>query len=843
MKRIVCCFFIILLSSLLKLSGQQASSIIQYPSRNYYDSIDDKIPDKPMYLLTYDHGGLVLWGTDSFARTLRSAISWLDKYPGFKIGLDNEAYTYDYLLKNDTVLLSEMRGYLSKYKGRFGIGTCTYGQPLSTFINEESNIRQIQYALETDKRILGCAPSVYLMSEHAMHSQIPQIIKGFDFTGAIMRTHFMMYGYNPTYNSPIGWWVGLDGSRIPAIPTYKGEGNGFGWVTEDNLILTRYPGAECKEPLEAYKEKFSGIYPLLASRADDAVLRQEGLVREYEGKKGYRWMLLDEIFPAYPSPIDEYKTSPNDFPVRMPWGYCGNEIWNQSRSAEVKILTAERLAALSSILGDKNYENELEIGWKNLLVAQHHDIQICGLLKDSRKFLPASVHASDSIIQSTLSFVSSQMEGGTLGQITVFNPLSWKRKECIAVWVKILVGGVKNFSVLQGSQQIPFTIMKVEHNSDQTISRAQVLIPVEIPALAFQSFSILPSKQMQKAPKSIEVDNNKLQVLTPYWEILLNPKGGIISIVNRKSGMQMVNNQKRNCYFEGVINGKACESVGNWILDSTSMNNNLVSLIETGEIGGIPYHLKMRLSSFDPKIDFSANFIIKDEKIGRLSDNKREVISPFLHEEKLRFKVFPSVGIGTIGVRDLPFAISETEDQYIQGNYWTAIADGHIGMAIFNKGTMESTHEQDNGFSVPLAYSMYYVWNTVILSGNYQYSFAIYPFEGKWENADLHRKAIEYNFPCLGVNTEKGNGSLGFENKIFDIQSKGVLISALYPSAGSTMVRMYESHGDDEQFNLQCLSGKAGFTEINLAGREIGNASSLMYFKPWQIRTLKINDK
>ncbi|MGC1392433.1 MAG: hypothetical protein WA816_15465 [Bacteroidales bacterium] len=824
------------------MSGQQASSIVQYPSRSYYDSIAGKRDEKPLYLLSYDHGGLVLWGTDSFAKTLRSAISWLDKYPGFKIGLDNEAYTYDYLINNDTVLLSEMRGYLKKYKGRFGIGTCTYGQPLSTFINEESNIRQIQYALETDKRILGCAPSVYLMSEHAMHSQIPQIIKGFDFTGAIMRTHFMMYGYNPTFNSPIGWWVGLDGSRIPAIPTYKGEGNGFGWVTEDNLILTRYPGAECKEPLEAFKEKFAGISPLLASRADDAVLRQEGLVREYDGKKRYRWMLLDEIFPAYPSPVDEYKTFPNDFPVRMPWGYCGNEIWNQSRSAEVEILTAERLAALSSILGDKNYENELEIGWKNLLVAQHHDIQICGLLKDSRKFLPASVHASDSVIQSTLSFVSSKMEGGTLGQITVFNPLSWKRKECIAVWVKILVAGVKNFSLLQGSQQIPFEIMKVERNNDQTISRAQVLIPVEIPALAFQSFSILPSKQIQKATGSIEVDNIKLQVLTPYWKIMLNPKGGITSIVNRKSGIYMVNNQKRNCYFEGVINGKECESAGKWILDSISMNNNLVTLIESGQIGGIPYHLKMQLSAFDPKIEYTVNFIIRDEKIGRLSDDKREVISPFLHEEKLRFKVFPSVGIGTIGIRDLPFAISETEDQYIQGNYWTAIADGHIGMAVFNKGTMGSTHEKDNSLSVPLAYSMYYVWNTVILNGNYGYSFAIYPFEGKWENADLHRKAIEYNFPCLGVNTEKGNGSLGFENKIFDIQSKDVLISALYPSAGCTVVRMYESHGDDEQFNLQDLHGKADFTEINLAGREVGSASSLMYFKPWQIRTLKIID-
>lgn len=152
----------------------------------------------PLYLLTYDHGGLVLWGTDHFAKYLRSAIDWLDKYPGFKIGLDNEAYTYDFLRQHDTTLLKELRGYLKHYNGRLGIGTCTYGQPLSQFINEESNIRQIGYALETDLSVFQYRPSVYLMSEHAMHSQIPQILKGFGFKGAIMRTHFMMYGYNPT---------------------------------------------------------------------------------------------------------------------------------------------------------------------------------------------------------------------------------------------------------------------------------------------------------------------------------------------------------------------------------------------------------------------------------------------------------------------------------------------------------------------------------------------------------------------------------------------------------------------------------------------------------------------
>jgi alpha-mannosidase len=274
--------------------------------------------NSPLYLLTYDHGGLILWGTDHFADRLRNAMTWLDRYPGFKIGLDNEACVYDYLAEHDPALLGELRGDLKKYAGRFGIGTCTYGQPLSTFINEESNIRQIGCAIKTDRKQLGYTPVIYLMSEHAMHSQIPQILAGFGFQGAIMRTHFMMYGYNPTFDTPIGWWVGLDGTRVPAVPTYPGEGGAFFKTTVDNWFLTRYPGPDAKQSPEDFRKQFEHISPLLATRADDAGLRKEELVRQYDGNPDYHWLLLDELLPLFPKPTVEMKTLPNDFTVRMP---------------------------------------------------------------------------------------------------------------------------------------------------------------------------------------------------------------------------------------------------------------------------------------------------------------------------------------------------------------------------------------------------------------------------------------------------------------------------------------------------------------------------------------------
>jgi len=111
-------------------------------------------------MLTYDHGGLILWGPEHFAEQLRNAIEWLDRYPGYKIGLDNEAHIYDEFAENNPELLQGIKSYLEKYKGRFGIGTCTYGQPLSQFINEESNIRQIDYAIKADEKHLGYTPTI-----------------------------------------------------------------------------------------------------------------------------------------------------------------------------------------------------------------------------------------------------------------------------------------------------------------------------------------------------------------------------------------------------------------------------------------------------------------------------------------------------------------------------------------------------------------------------------------------------------------------------------------------------------------------------------------------------------
>jgi alpha-mannosidase len=789
--------------------------------------------DDMLYMLTYDHGGLVLWGMDSFQYYLDTAVQWMDRYPSFKIGLDNEAYTYDYMAEQNPKLLEKLRGILTRYRGRFGIGTCTYGQPLMGFINEESNIRQIGYARDTERTHFGWTPEIYLMSEQAMHAQIPQILLGFGFQGAIMRTHFMMYGYNPTFDLAIGWWVGLDGSRIPAVPTYKGEGAEFGAVTDDNRFLTRYPTIVKFSP-EDFKKKFARIKPLLATRADDAGLRQEGLVKEYEGRPGYRWILLEEILPNFPAPTQDMKTAPDDFHLRMPWGYCGNEIWNQNRRAEVGVLTAERLAALEHLLDGEDHEDELRRSWKNLLVGQHHDIQITGRLRDAHKFLGQSIEASNHVTQASMRYVAARMQGGGAAQVTVFNPHSWPRQEWVEASLALPGGPTAALEVRRGGKVIPSVVLGIGEIT-------QLAIFADVPAMGFSSYSVVPAESAPRLPASgIAFDESNLSVHTPHWNIRLHPEGGFVSLKDRRTGQEFLKSDRRSGFFAGKIEGADCESKGKWSLVPGPRGAPWMTAREVGSVGGIPYTLSLVLRADSPRLDFNAEFHFQNQRIGVLSDRPRDPVSGFIHEAKLRFKLFWAVEDGATGVRDVPFGVAETANPYVEGIYWAALSDGRTGAAIFNRGSMGTVREKDGGFSIPLAFAMYYVWGTRMLNGYFNYEFALHPFAGEWGRAGLHRGALEYNFPFVAVGTGPGDGRLGNETRLLESDSSAAIVSALYTAGGRTYARLFEYQGRPVEVELRYLKGPARLADVDLAGNETKLIASPLALRPWQFRTVRI---
>lgn len=770
-------------------------------------------PTNVCFVVSYDHGGLVLWGYDHFLEHFRQLLGWLDRHPKLRMGLDNEAWMYDWLAENQPAVLTEIRQALDQYRGRLAIGSCNYGQPLAAFLTEESNVRQIGYGLAAVRERLGYDVSIYSWSEHAGFEQLPQILAGFGLRGVLMRTHYYMYGYCPGYDWPIAWWQAPDGSRIRCVPTYVNQERQvpshrahppgpFGLTTEDTWILTRYPSRESPASLESFRSRFAHIQPLVASRIDDSGLKREELVSELDTRDDYQWVTLEQLFEELPTATETLTPTVGDFGTRMPWGYRGNELFDLSRRGEVALLTAERLLARTAasargFLPDeaaarfsaeevRELEGTLHQAWKDLLVGQHHDIQIvsrAGAL--GREHLLASLQQSRRVIRRLLEArVGGDTRNGHTARndesppeadlagdscFTAFNPLPWPRTEELVA----LPDGTE----VEG--------------------------PASVPSLGFATFqcsTVLPTRVVG------------LRFATEDYEVRFSTNGAIDSLCTR-AGCPVFRPDVFSGRLAAVVDGQPCESSG---VVSVRRGRAGFQVEDKGNIGPMPYTIRWFFPQQGTRIECRIAVRFNGERIGAPTGQPRDSWSCFIHEQKLRLKVFPTVNLDTaFGLHDLPFGVSQCNGSYVEGIHWSALADDTGGLLLANRGTMAAVREEDGSFSVPLAFTTDYIWGTEILSGEHEWSVAIIPWNGDWESAALHRQALEFAFPLVAVPGRLPRPSPDF----LVLGSPDLHLTAFYLDQGRGYVRVFNATAQEQQIRWT-LPDQALLQPVNLWHRD-----------------------
>lgn len=772
--------------------------------------------DKKLYILTYDHGGYVLW-KDEVKPRLKEIYRWMEEYPKLKIGLDYESFTFDEFSRCDPEIVDMVADLLEKYPDRIGLGATTYGQPLSLTISEESNARQLIYAVRTNLEYFGKTPSVYAISEFALNNQTPQLIKKCGYEAAILRSHVMGYGYPRTFDSAWGRWIGKDKTEIPAVPTYDKQGRGFNCTTVDNWILSRWPRNQLYS-LEDFEEMFSKYTPLLASRYDDLTQEIEPITAYTEGKDNYEYVLLENIPEIYGEAKDELVTTDNDFAVQMPWGYCGNEIFNGVRQAEVEAVQAEKLNALAVMLGAQPMNKELDDAWKYALAAQHHDVTICGLLDLSRRFIPESLKASACVKEQSLKVIAGHFGGD--GNVAV-NMHSFDVDE----WVDAY--GEKIHVKLP-----PFTVKKI-------------------------------SKDSNTYNYSWSADTGEL--VTPCYSMKLT-ETGIAYIDDVRNSRRIFDNGSGEL-FSAYIDEKNCVSFGEWRVEISPCS---ATAVQVGKIGSIDYRFEMHFNGDSERIDCKTRFELHGERVGRNDEKaglkKSLTVNGHIHDGKLCFNMNLCLDKERRMVRDLPYSISEwegavrvTEDYwykedliiidekatpeesfnsetFINGIYWLCMRDEKSGVAVMNRGCMGSS-VKGNRLSIPLLYSNDYLCGTRILDGIYEDEFAILPFESSLSDADLHRKAVSYAYQPAVVAAENGKKN-DLTAASLNTQGGEIVLTTLYPENGGIMARFcnYSDESATADFISDFVSVKS---ETDLLGKELSAVTDgKLKFKPWEIKTV-----
>ena len=780
--------------------------------------------NKKLYILTYDHGGYVLW-KDEVKPRLKNIFEWMEKYPKLRIGLDYESFTFDEFSRCDPEVVEMITELFRKYPDRVGLGATTYGQPLSLTISEESNARQLTYAIRTNKKYFGKTPNVYCISEYALNNQTPQLLKLTGHDAAIMRSHVMGYGYPRTFDSAWGNWIGKDKTAIPAVPTYDKQGRGYNCCTVDNWILSRWP-QDTEFSLEKFEEMFEKYSPLLASRYDDLTQPIEDVTAYIETKDDYEYVLLEDIPALYGEAKDELVTDDNDFHVQMPWGYCGNEIFNGVRKAEVEAVQAEKLNALSVMLGGKAYTENLDEAWKYALAAQHHDVTICGLLDLSRRFIPASLKESEFVKAESLKNIASHFAAKDADSVLAINTHS-------------------------------FPISDYIRTSDGKCVYA------ELPAYTAR---VIPGNSKCGNENKFSWNSETGILETAAYSIKLGENG--IEYISYRDGRKVIDNGK-NAVFTARIDGVDCESTGNWNVKI----NPCCGAVATyeGKIGSVPFSFEMRFGGVDlERIDCKTKFEIHGEHIGIIGDKagleKSLTVNGHKHDGKLCFNMNLCMDKNRKMFRDLPYSISEwsgdvrkvedywyEEDRiiidekvtpeesfnsstYLNGIYWIMLTDRNNSVAVFNKGCMGSD-VKGNKVSIPLVYAEDYLCGTKMLDGVYEDEFAI--CLGLNDVNDIHSSAVAYAYPPAAVSLEKGNGELTELEFASFSDGKKAVMTTVYPEENYILARFCNYSDETVKADFKPASGKVT-EETDLLGNKLADSDGKLQFRPWEIKTVKI---
>jgi hypothetical protein len=806
-----------------------------------------------LYFLTYDHAV----GYPKIQEEARKTIALVEANPEWRTGSQVEGWTWDWLAKNDPAFVKEAREWIARYKGRWLPDGGSYGQPYFTFISEESGIRQMFYGTRAIKEHLGYDNNLYIYSEHETMPQLPQILAGMGYRGAIMRTHMQYGGDGPACDADWVLWTGLDGSSIPAVPAYSGREQC--WA--NMWLMTGYGGWASWASMEDFRAEMCsrGVRRPLISRCDDWGTRPgPALLRDVKAHApGASWVTAPDYFDllersgAKPA---VFQAGPNDFFPAQPWGYCGNRTWTGPRVAASRALTAEALAASAMLNGFKwtpAHQTRLDDAWKNLLIGEHHDSMIVAIYNEARDFTDPSQELSQALAKEAAQFIAAQTE--VKGDaVFVFNPTGHPRTEAV---------------FLHGSAPVRVIAPDGTSVAGEAGPSGTCFIARDVPALGYKVYRI----ERCGPPTCSAAPGDARAFESGRYHVAFGDRGGLVRLCDKVTGRDLVKEGLKTGVLEGLI-GSAWEVSGGHV-ELVLAGPSVWRAVETGRVGSIPYEMVYTFTADNARIDLDIRIEVPaGTRIGCPDPN--EPGKPARggqgdHGAKLRY-VFkaqleeisspdgspPPRFAAPRGVRHQPFIIqtSIAGDETLDANLWASVETDKSGLAIANCGSM-GYRAVGSTIEPILAYSGEYAWGgQKFMEGTYTYSYSLVPYAGYSLDSYClhrsyggitgrglaHRQAVERDRPLYALEFNGQGGKLPLQGSAVELPrvDDAVTVQALFPQDGKLFLRLCNMGEKPVSVPLQ-----GAVTATNLALVEGEPVASPILLHPWRAQTYVIAAK
>ena len=768
------------------------------------------------------------------ARTLSSQLTLMEEYPEYK-----------FLLCEPPIMEAVKKYYPELYKrvkekveqGQFMPEGGIWVESDTNMPAGESLIRQCLWGKEWFKNEYGYDTKMVWMPDcFGFSAQFPQILVG---TGmkyfATQKLARALPGYDVfPYN--VFMWEGIDGTQI-LTHFFKKNNSRY----DPGLLLERWHEDRVQqEDIDTF------IFPFGLGDGGGGPTRDmvEIVNRTKDLEGAPRTVMQSPI--AFFEDIEKSGLPKNRYvgELYFPWHrgtYTSQaKTKKNNRKAEIALRDAEFWGTITKY---GELQDKLKELWQMVLFNQFHDIlpgaSIAKVYEDAERDLSFVIKEASGICQDAVDQMIDQEKEG----ITLFNSLSWKRKEIID-----LPDGIVSVYD-RDNKQLP--IQKAGSRS-YTVA--------EVPACGYTTiFTKKPQEKMIESEQSvgirIEKNNGIISMQNQYISVEINENGAITSIYDKEAEYEFTAGLCNEFKMYKDIN----VAYDAWEISSFYEDFPIglsgpvkIEIITAGELfGKIKVSRKLNLSEMTQEIIMTSH--------SRRVDFKTRVDWQETH--KLLKTAFPVAICAEESREEIQFGYVKRPthrsrrydaDRYEVCNHkYTALTEGNYGFAVLND-CKYGVSTNENRIELTLLKASL-IPDMYADKGIQEFTYSFYAYQGSFEESDIVRQGYELNVPlqsAIGVTEEKS---------FIQVSAKNIILETVKPAedgSGDIILRFYEAMRSHTKCNVEIALPIVQGYETNMLEQIDNSAKKVVFeriaegkiqvqlrFSPFEIKTLRVSFK
>jgi len=827
-------------------------------------------------------GQLLLYFVDGYhggvrghmpAGAWRDIVTRLQSTPDWKLCLDIEPASWTRLAEDDPDAFVLLKRFLTAAKtpGRVEMVGGTFAQPYGWAMTGESNIRQLVRGLQVIRESFpGLAVNTYAMQEPCWASCLPQILVSLGFKAAVLKNPSTAWGgYSVGMDAETVNWIGPDGTAIRTVPRYACEALLDTWRTE------------AQTGSRAFAEKcvqHGIIHPAGMCFQDLGWAARPNVEGDY-----IRFVTWREYMESVAGKTTrDWRFGIEDIRCALPWGEKTlQKIARQVRSAENRLIVAEKMASLAAVFGNHKYPaDDLQAAWDKTLWSQHHDSWITATTRTGRDAWAFQVAAEtwdtesvcNGIIDRSLDHLAKtsaplSMPGEHRNFVHVFNTQAHDRTDLVEIDLATAKETksvcVRNAAGEAIPSQFEITRKYLSDQADrvrgsgnrsvletgQSIGAGRLLFNAPVPATGQAVFTVedLSASPVVTDPSgaaAVVSADGSVTVETDLYRIRFDPEhGGTISNLFVKSlGKDFCTPGERRFHeFRAFfIEGKKWESSAAHpaTLEILEHGPIRVTVAINGFIESVPFRTLVSVTQGQQRIDFDTQFRFpKDTWIGdpweiqpserrtgrRRSeyDDRYKLLALFpVHLENPQIYKNAAFDVCRSENTNTFFQSWDTIKHNIIVN-WVDIVDqsNDLGLALFTDHTTSYAHGEDHPLSLVMGWGWDggYWWGKCPLDGVQEARYAVVPHAGRWEKAALWRQNAEWSEPLLARISTVAGKTP--HDYLVRIETPGVYLTASTLSGRDLLLRFFNAESTRTEHEIALGIRYKSISLLELDGR------------------------